>query len=171
MGFLAILCLAQGLYPKMLYQFLPYQEAVGHFVPWTAWNVLQALMLLGFSGLAFYIMRKVIEPHKALNLDFDWFYRLFGCGVLALISRPLAMVDNIWTVVWEKIGLRLLKGLGWFTSWFDRAAIDGVVDGTAYGFKGLGHLAAFAQSGRLQHYLGLMVVLALLIFAFFWYGF
>ncbi|MDR1678034.1 MAG: Na(+)/H(+) antiporter subunit D [Deltaproteobacteria bacterium] len=170
MAFLSILCLAQGLYPQMLYRYLPFQEVAGHFVPWTSWNVIQALMLLGFSGLAFYIMRKVIQPHKALNLDFDWIYRLIGRAALFLICRPLAAIDNVWTVVWDKIGLRILKGLARLSAWFDRAAIDGVVDGSAYGVKGLGHLAAFLQNGRLQHYLGLMVVIGLLIFAFFWYG-
>ncbi|MDR1309254.1 MAG: Na(+)/H(+) antiporter subunit D, partial [Deltaproteobacteria bacterium] len=170
MALLSILCLAQGLYPGMLYRFLPFQEAVGHFVPWTAWNVLQALMLLGFSGLAFYLMRKVIAPHKALNLDFDWFYRLVGRAVIFLVSRPLAAIDGVWTLVWDKAGVRTLRGLGLLSSWFDRAAIDGVVDGSAKGVKGLGSLAALLQNGRLQHYLGLMVVLGLLVFAFFWYG-
>jgi multicomponent Na+:H+ antiporter subunit D len=171
MALLSILCLAQGLYPEMLYRFLPYPEVANEYHPWTAWNVIQALSLLGFSGLAFYIMRKVIEPHKALNLDFDWFYRLIGRAVLFLISRPLAAIDNIWTVVWDKVGLRVLKGLGCLSSWFDRKAIDGVVDGSAQAVRGVGAGAAFFQNGRLQHYLGLMVVLALLIFAFFWYGF
>jgi hypothetical protein len=45
-----------------------------------------------------------------------------------------------------------------------------VVDGSAHGVKGLGHLAAMVQNGRLQNYLGLMVIVALIIFAFFWYG-
>ncbi|MDR2367058.1 MAG: Na(+)/H(+) antiporter subunit D [Deltaproteobacteria bacterium] len=172
MALLAILCLAQGLYPDMLYRYLPYQDVPGGmFVPWTPWNVIQAAMLLGFSGLAFYVMRKVIEPHKALNLDFDWFYRLIGRAVLFLICRPCAAIDNVWTVVWDKVGLRFLKACGISTSWFDRKAIDGVVDGSAYGVKGIGTVTAFLQNGRLQHYLGLMVVLGLLIFAFFWYGF
>ena len=69
------------------------------------------------------------------------------------------------------MGLKVLTGLAALSAWFDRAAIDGVVDGSAYGVRGLGRLTALAQNGRLQHYLGLMVVVALLIFAFFWYGF
>ncbi|MDR0355816.1 MAG: Na(+)/H(+) antiporter subunit D [Deltaproteobacteria bacterium] len=170
MALLAVLCLTQGVYPEMLYKYLPYQEVVAEYHPWATWNVVQALMLLGFSGLAFYIMRRVIEPHKALNLDFDWFYRLIGRGVLWLICKPISAIDAVWTIVWDKVALRLLKLLAAFSAWFDRAAIDGVVDGSAYGVKGLGHLTALLQNGRLQHYLGLMVVLALLIFAFFWYG-
>jgi multicomponent Na+:H+ antiporter subunit D len=171
MAILSILCLAQGLYPEMLYRYLPYQEVIGEYHPWTAWNVLQALMLLGFSGLAFYLMRKVIEPHKALNLDFDWFYRLIGRFLLGIICKPIAFIDNIWTEVWNKVGLRVLSGFARLSAWFDRAAIDGVVDGSAYTVKGLGYLTALAQNGRLQQYLALMIIVALLIFAFFWYGF
>ncbi|MGL4208801.1 MAG: Na(+)/H(+) antiporter subunit D, partial [Candidatus Adiutrix sp.] len=83
MGLLAVLCVAQGLFPEMLYRFLPNpMDAANHseFHPWTVFNTLQALMLLGFAGLAFYLLRKVITPHTALNLDFDWFYRLIGQG-------------------------------------------------------------------------------------------
>ncbi|MDR1546731.1 MAG: Na(+)/H(+) antiporter subunit D [Deltaproteobacteria bacterium] len=171
MAVLAALCLAQGLFPQILYRSLPNPEVAFEYQPWTAWNVLQALMLLSFSGLAFYLLRRVIAPHKALNLDFDWFYRLLGRGALRLVSRPAACLDGLWTNVWEKVGLRVLKGLAWLASLFDRHVIDGVVDGTASGVRGLGGLTALLQNGRLQQYLGLATVLALLIFAYFWYGF
>jgi multicomponent Na+:H+ antiporter subunit D len=127
-------------------------------------------MLLGFSGLAFYLMSRVIAPHTALNLDFDWFYRLVGRGALILVCAPIALVDNVWTAVWDRVGVRLLRLLGRFTSWFDGAAIDGVVDGAAGGVRGIGLLASLLQNGKLQQYLGLMVTAALLIFAFLWYG-
>ncbi|MDR1656484.1 MAG: Na(+)/H(+) antiporter subunit D [Deltaproteobacteria bacterium] len=170
MAFLAALCLAQGLYPHMLYSYLPEPQTAFEYHPWTSWNVLQALMLLGFSGLAFFLMRKVIEPHKALNLDFDWFYRLTGRGVLALICRPFAAVDSVWTDVWNKIALRFLVTLAKISSWFDRWVIDTVVDGSAYGVRGIGQLASMTQNGRLQHYLALAIVLALIVFAVIWYG-
>jgi multicomponent Na+:H+ antiporter subunit D len=170
MAILAALCLAQGLYPKMLYQFLPHQQVVGEFHPWAAWNVVQALALLGFSGLAFYVMRKVIEPHKALNLDFDWLYRLVAKATVFLVCRPIAFIDGLWSEAWNAVALRVLKGLAFLAAWFDRRAIDGVVDGSAYGVGALGRTAALIQNGRLQVYLGLMVVIALAVFAFFWYG-
>ncbi|MDR2442822.1 MAG: Na(+)/H(+) antiporter subunit D [Deltaproteobacteria bacterium] len=171
MAFLAALCLAQGLYPHMLYQYLPNPEVAFEYHPWTQWNVLQALMLLGFSGLAFYIMRHVIEPHKALNLDFDWFYRLIGRGVLFLICSPIAIIDAIWTNVWKKVALRLLMLIAGISSWFDKWIIDTVVDGSAHSVKAIGQAASVVQNGRLQYYLALAVVLALVIFAVIWYGF
>jgi multicomponent Na+:H+ antiporter subunit D len=170
MGLLSLLCIAQGLVPSILYQYLPNQEVAFAYDPWTLWNVLQSLMLLGFSGLAFYLMRNVITPHKALNLDFDFFYRLIGKLLYWIISKPGAFIDNIWTNVWNTVGLRGLMGSARTTVFFDRKGIDGVVDGSAYGVKGLGTLGAMFQNGRLQYYLGLMTILALGIFAFFWYG-
>lgn len=165
---LAALCIAQGLFPDMLYRYLPYaMSGANHneYQPWTAWNVLQSSMLLGFSGLAFYVMRKVITPHNYLNLDFDWFYRLIGRGVLALICRPAAFIDNIWTDVYNTVGLRFIKLFAALTVFFDRRIIDGVVDGSAYGVRGLGRLGAMIQNGRLQQYLGLMVVFFVIILA------
>ncbi|MDR1167226.1 MAG: Na(+)/H(+) antiporter subunit D [Deltaproteobacteria bacterium] len=170
MGLLAFMCVLQGVCPEILYRYLPYPEAVGEFQPWTAWNVLQASTLLGFAGLAFYLTRKVITPHKALNLDFDWFYRLIGRALYWLISRPAAFIDNIWTNVWNVVGLRGLMGSARSSVFFDKKIIDGVVDGSASGVKGIGVIGALLQNGKLQYYLGLMVVLALGLFAFFWYG-
>ncbi|MDR2460040.1 MAG: Na(+)/H(+) antiporter subunit D [Deltaproteobacteria bacterium] len=169
MGLLAILCIAQGLFPQILYHYLPFEEEAFAYQPWTAWNVLQACMLLGFSGLAFYLMRNVITPHKALNLDFDYFYRLIGKLLYWLISLPAAFIDNIWTNVWNTVGLRGLMGSAFSTVFFDRKVIDGVVDGSAYSVKGIGFLGSLLQNGKLQYYLGLMIILALGIFAFFWY--
>jgi multicomponent Na+:H+ antiporter subunit D len=170
MGLLAVLCVLQGVFPEILYRYLPHQEAVPNFTPWTPWNVLQAASLLGFSGLAFYLMRGVLTPHKALNLDFDWLYRLIGTILFWGVSKPAAFIDNIWTNVWNWLGLGSLMGTARGTVFFDRRIIDGVVDGTAHGVKGLGVLGALFQNGRLQSYLGLMTILALGIFAIFWYG-
>lgn len=170
MGLLAALCIAQGLYPEMLYRYLPNpMTGEAAYAPWTVWNVLQSCLLLGFSGLAFYFMRNIIAPHKALNLDFDWFYRLIGRAVLALICRPAAFFDNVWTNVYNTVGLRFLRFCGRFTSVFDRAVIDGVVDNAAYGVQGAGFIGALLQNGRLQSYLGMTVVFIVAILAIIWY--
>jgi NADH:ubiquinone oxidoreductase subunit 5 (chain L)/Multisubunit Na+/H+ antiporter, MnhA subunit len=164
----AVLCIAQGLYPDMLYRYLPFEmEEMYH--PWTTWHVLQALLLLGFSGLAFYITRDIITPHAKTNLDFDFFYRLIGRGVLALVSKPLAWIDDRWTEAYRVVGLGGLLSIARGTVWFDTKGIDTVVDGSAYTVQNVGVLGAKVQSGRLQDYLGLAAALALGIFALVWY--
>ncbi|MDL2272010.1 Na(+)/H(+) antiporter subunit D [Desulfovibrio sp. OttesenSCG-928-I05] len=168
MAFLAILCIAQGVFPSILYAYLP--VATDHpYVPWTFWNVIQSFMLLGFSGLAFYFMRRVIVPHEGLNLDVDIFYRAIGRGVLAFICKPFAWLDTIWSEVYRTVGIQALLKLAAGTNWFDKKAIDGVVDGTAYGVRNIGRLGAKAQNGDLQRYLGMTVILALIGFVLIWY--
>ncbi|MCL2028925.1 MAG: Na(+)/H(+) antiporter subunit D [Deltaproteobacteria bacterium] len=168
MAFLALLCLAQGLCPAILYRYLPFAMTGGNhnlYNPWELWNVLQALMLLGFSGLAFLLMKNVLSPHRAINLDFDWFYRLLGRAGSSLVFRPCAFLDGLWNNVYDTLGVRFLKIFAGFTVFFDRWIIDGAVDNTAYGVRGLGRLGAVLQSGRLQQYLAMMIILFAVILA------
>ncbi len=169
MGISAALCLAQGLYPNMLYTLLPNPEEAFHYHPYSGWHLLQAWMLLGFTGLGFYVLKKTLTPHAGRNADFDKLYRLVGNGVLALVCRPLAWLDGIWTEVYRTIGLRSFLGLADGASWFDRKGIDTVVDGTAYTVGGVGRIAAKTQTGRIQDYLSWGVALVLVVFAAVWY--
>ncbi|TVM18463.1 Na(+)/H(+) antiporter subunit D [Oceanidesulfovibrio indonesiensis] len=94
----SFLCILTGLWPELLYSFLPFQpglEPYSRFVqmteyvytPYTLWHILQAFMILGFTGLGFYFMRKVVVPHAQRNLDFDYLYRLIGRSVLWVLDK------------------------------------------------------------------------------------
>jgi multicomponent Na+:H+ antiporter subunit D len=54
-------------------------------------------------------------------------------------------------------------------AWFARAAIDGVVDGTAVNVRRAGKTATLAQTGQLQNYLAAAVLLGLIVFALVWF--
>jgi multicomponent Na+:H+ antiporter subunit D len=164
----AALCIIQGVYPDVLYRFLPY-PVEEPFVPWTSWHVLQALLLLGFSGLAVYLLRGLIKPHAGVNLDLDYFYRLVGRAVLALVCRPLAWVDDRWTEAYRVGGLNGLMAVARGSAWFDKKGIDGVVDGSACAVLGVGRIGAKLQNSNLQDYLALAALLALLVFGLVWY--
>jgi len=168
MALCGMLCIAQGVYPHMLYQFLPF-HAEHTFHPWTIDKVLNSGLLLGFSGLAFYLTREVIKPHAFLNLDFDWFYRLIGCVTMRALCWPISKVDDFWTEVYRTGGLRALIAMGDGTSVFDKKGIDTVVDGSAYTVRYLGRVGAKAQTARLQDYLAFAAVLGLGIYALVWY--
>jgi multicomponent Na+:H+ antiporter subunit D len=168
MSVLAVLCILQGVAPSILYAYLPF-EVEHPYVPWSVWHVLQSLLLLGFSGLAFYLLRRVITPHEGLNLDVDIAYRAVGTGALRFVCRPLAFLDDRWTEAYRVGGLRGLMGIALGSVWFDRRAIDGVVDGSARTVRGIGGLGARTQNGSLQDYLGLAAFFALCVFGLVWY--
>jgi multicomponent Na+:H+ antiporter subunit D len=152
-------------YPKVLYRLLPFPV---DYVPYTAWHVLQALLLLCFTGFGFYLMRHKLTPEAKINLDFDYVYRLVGRVVLAIARFPIEWVDNWWTDFYKRAGLRGMLGMGWLTTVFDKEGIDGVLDNSAYGVRNTGSLLARIQTGRLQDYLAGMVLVALLALVVFW---
>ena len=167
MGLSSLLCLGIGLFPQTLYSLLPFPT---DYTPYTPWHVLQACLILGFTGLGFYLMRSIIPPHPSRNLDFDFLYRWIGRTFVRCVSVPAAAIDNVWTDVYEKIGLKALIEAGFGTSVFDVKAIDGVLDGSARGVREVGGASvARAQTGRLQDYLAAAVVVGLVIFAAVWF--
>jgi multicomponent Na+:H+ antiporter subunit D len=151
MGLGALLCFIQGVYPPVLYALLPNLPV--EYQPWTAWHVLQVLLLLSFTGLAFFLMRRTMRPHAQLNLDFDFLYRRAGRGIVAVARMPIAALDALWSEAYRVVGLWGLMTTAKLAYWFDRTAIDGVVDGTAEGVRRTGGRAAMVQSGKLQEYL------------------
>jgi len=161
MAISAGLCLLQGVYPQALYALLPHPPVEFH--PWAPYHVLQALLLLGFTGLGFLLMAGVLKPHAQRNLDFEALYILLGRGFVAVVSWPLERLDLLWSEVYRVAGLRaLLLQAGW-AAVFDRQGIDTVVDGTACATRDLGRAAARMQTGRLQDYLAMAVVAGLLV--------
>jgi multicomponent Na+:H+ antiporter subunit D len=168
MGVAAFLCIAQGVFPQMLYGSLPF-PVEEPYVPWTAWHVLQALLLLGFSGLAVYLLRGMVKAESGVNLDLDYFYRLVARVLLALVCRPLAWIDDRWTEAYRVAGLEGLMLTAMGSASFDRQAIDGVVDGSAYAVRGIGRAGAKVQNGNLQDYLALAAMFGLIVFGLVWY--
>ena len=151
----AALCIAQGVNPEMLYTLLP--SAVEHFHPWNEWSVVQALTLLSFTGLGFFLIRKVLKPHAQRNLDFELLYVAIGKVFQGLVARPIAWTDTNWSEAYRVVGLRVLMFKARLAAWFDRAVIDLIVDGAAYRTRDVGRFTARSQTGRLQDYLALAV--------------
>ena len=161
----ALVCLGLGVFPGALYAILPYKV---DFQPYTAWSVLQSLMLTGFGLLAYMIAKNVVAPLPGRLADFDMLYGAVGRVFYKLVSQPLAVVDGFWSEVYRTVGLRGLMEKARFAAVFDRKGIDMVVDGAAYAAGHLGGVAATAQTGRLQTYLAASLALAVAVFAGIW---
>jgi multicomponent Na+:H+ antiporter subunit D len=77
MGLAAFLCVFIGVYPGPLYSMLPFPV---DYVPYTGAHVVGQLQLLMFGALAFalLILSGYYPPEiRSVNLDVDWFYRVF----------------------------------------------------------------------------------------------
>ena len=75
MGIAAFLCVFLGVFYMPLYNILPFPV---DYVPYTAGHVVGQLQLLMFGALAFSLL--ILAGYypselRAINLDFDWFYR------------------------------------------------------------------------------------------------
>ncbi len=71
----AVLCVAIGVYPKMLYQMLPFAAS---YVPYDVTHVLAQTQLLFFSALAFvWLNLQGLYPaeHRSVNADVESIYR------------------------------------------------------------------------------------------------
>jgi multicomponent Na+:H+ antiporter subunit D len=88
MGLTAFLCILTGVYPKLLYDLLPYPV---NFVPYTAYRVSGAVQLLIFTALAFFLFRGKLGGEPTISVDTDWFYRKGG----ALFLRFCWSCSNI----------------------------------------------------------------------------
>jgi len=86
MGLTSFLCLLAGVAPGLLYAVLPYPV---DFHPYTPDKVVFTLQLLLMTGAAFWLYLPRLKVEKAINLDTDWFYRMFGKGVAWFCNHPL----------------------------------------------------------------------------------
>jgi multicomponent Na+:H+ antiporter subunit D len=84
----AFLCIFIGVYPEALFRVLPFHPVLYH--PYTASHVLGTVQLFLLAGVAFLVAKKMVEPHRATILDFDYFYRMGGRGLIWLCLFPLS---------------------------------------------------------------------------------
>ncbi|WP_461210562.1 Na(+)/H(+) antiporter subunit D [Desulfocurvus sp. DL9XJH121] len=102
MGVAAFFCIGVGVYPKPLYNLLPYPV---DFVPYTAPHVLSQLQLLFFSALAFtLLMLSGLYPAemRCVNLDADLLYRFGGRWFALAMDKILNSLNRIFDELFHK---------------------------------------------------------------------
>jgi len=91
MGFLAFLCIFLGLYPKPLYDILPYEV---HYQAYTFNHVVAQLQLLSLSALVFFLFLKLLKRTETISIDTDWFYRKGGRLFYYLMDKSLNGINR-----------------------------------------------------------------------------
>jgi multicomponent Na+:H+ antiporter subunit D len=84
----AFLCLFIGVYPRVLFHILPYSPV--HYHPYTLSHIIGTIQLFVLAGLAFILAKDMVAPHRATILDFDYFYRMGGRGLVWVCNVPLS---------------------------------------------------------------------------------
>ena len=97
MGIAAFLCILLGVYPSLLYNILPYPEAIADYVPYSASHVTGSLQLLLLTYAGFLVLKKKLQPENTISLDTDWFYRKGGVIFMWVVNNPLARGTQ-WTI-------------------------------------------------------------------------
>ena len=91
MGIAAALCTLTGVYPKILYDILPYPV---DFHPYTVSSVVAMMQMLVLTLAAFWIYIGKLGGEATVSLDTDWTYRMFGRATLWFCERPLNAIRS-----------------------------------------------------------------------------
>ena len=102
MVLLSALCILLGVFPDLLYAYLPYPV---DYVPYTAGKVLFYLQLLLFSGLAFFLLLPLMKRTNTVSLDTDWVWRV-------LLNRIAGALHGGGAALGAAVQSRLAAGLG-----------------------------------------------------------
>ena len=102
MGLAAFLCIFNGTFYKTLYSILPY---AANYEPYTLSHIVTQTELLFYSALAFtLLLLSGIYPAemRAINLDFDWFYRKPLKALDSLCARILNGINSACDLIFVK---------------------------------------------------------------------
>ncbi len=92
MGLLAFICIFLGVYPKPLYDILPYEMEYYH--AYSIPHVTTQLQLLMFSALVFFLFLALLKRTDTIALDTDWFYRKGGQLFYQAMDKGLNSVNR-----------------------------------------------------------------------------
>ena len=92
MGIAAGLCTLTGVYPKILYDILPYPV---DFHPYTVSSVVAMMQMLVLTLAAFWLYIDKLGGEPTVSLDTDWPYRMFGRVTLWFCNRPLNAIRSM----------------------------------------------------------------------------
>jgi multicomponent Na+:H+ antiporter subunit D len=166
MGVAAAACVLIGVFPSLLYSYLPYPA---DYVPYTVRHVTSTIGLLGFTALGFFLMLKHLDPEPIVSLDTDWFYRRGAAAVVAWSRGGLAHVEDVVGQAYEVVMQRYVLAAAAQLRRLDARVIDRTAVGVGLVTQALSRDLSTTVSGHAQHYglimaAGILAAIALAVF-------
>lgn len=150
MGLAAILCVAIGVFPGLLYEHLP---RIAPYVPYTLAHVTATLGMLAFTALGFFLLLKQLDPKPTISLDTDWFYRRSAGAFVKLMKGPVSRIEYGFVgEIYEYVIKRPVLGVAGFLSRIDSGVVDFAVVGIGRATQGSSRVLRTLVSGHPQHY-------------------
>jgi multicomponent Na+:H+ antiporter subunit D len=167
MGLAAAACVLIGVFPALLYGYLPFPV---DYAPYTARHVMATLGLLGFTALGFFALLAQLDPEPTVSLDTDWFYRKGAVVILNWSRGGLARVEDFVAQISDVVMRRLVLGAAARLRELDARVIDATVVGVGSVTRATSRGLSGAVSGHAQHYglimtAGVLAAIAIAIFA------
>ena len=127
MGLAAVACVLIGVFPGLLYQYLPNPV---DFVPYTLRHVTSTLGMLSFTALGFFLLLKHLDPVPTISLDTDWFYRRGSAFLVTLVRGPLARLESDFVgQIYEFVIQRPVLGVAYLLRKLDSFVVDFAIVG------------------------------------------
>ncbi len=92
MAFMAFMCIFLGVYPKPLYDILPYEV---QYNAYTYSHVVGQLQLLMLSALVFFLFLKLLKRTETISIDTDWLYRKGGRLFYHVADKGLNGINSL----------------------------------------------------------------------------
>ena len=150
MGLAAVACTVIGLFPGLLYQYLPNPV---DYHPYTLAHVTNTFGMLGFTALGFFLLLRQLDPEPKVSLDTDWFYRRGTVRFLALVNEPLTRLEYGFVgQTYEFVIQRPVLSVARFMRSFDSIVVDSGIIGVGRLTQMVSRVTQFAVSGHAQQY-------------------
>jgi multicomponent Na+:H+ antiporter subunit D len=162
MSLAAVACVVIGVFPGLLYRYLPNPV---DYVPYTVQHVTASLAMLGYTALGFFLLLKHLDPEPTISLDTDWFYRK-GSAVLPLVVGSLSRLESGFVgEVYDSVMRRPVMGTARLLRKFDSQVVDSAAVGIGWLTLTFSRVLKKTASGNAQHYALAMVAGVLTLIA------
>lgn len=125
---LSIACILIGIFPDIVYNYLPFENT---YHPYDIHIVLEYLQILPAAAIPFIVLRKKMAPHSAITLDTDWFYRKPLPAIISFISKIIINIQQFFGKLGYAIYSRSLNAFSYkshsYYRLFERVPIGDII--------------------------------------------